>query len=145
MLHNSFTLVSGRIARVIVWLRFPPLRGVCGRGGIEYGKIKGLGHCMKLEIGLRLWNQGGSLRSQRRCYDSTKPENVPIEQSMALAEARAAHRAVTFTQEMCFFRIQVEGDCLGVIHTLQSQARCNTLYGHVFDDTWRLRSALQSC
>ncbi|XP_050290307.1 uncharacterized protein LOC126728544 [Quercus robur] len=63
----------------------------------------------------------------------------------ALVEARAAHRAITFAQEMCFFRIQVEGDCLGVIHALQSQARCNTLYGHVADDTRRLSSALQSC
>ena len=62
-----------------------------------------------------------------------------------MAEARAAHRVVTFTQEMSFFRIQVEGDYLGVIRALQSQEQCKTLYGHMIDDARRLGYALHSC
>ena len=48
-------------------------------------------------------------------------QKIALPQSVALAEARAAHKAITFAQEMSFFRIQVEGDCLGVIRALQSQ------------------------
>ena len=46
---------------------------------------------------------------------------------------------------MCFFREQVKGDSLVVIQALTSQARCNTLYGHVVEDTRRLGATLQSC
>ena len=56
-----------------------------------------------------------------------------------MAEARATHKAVTFAQEMSFFRIHVEGDCLGVIRALQSQGQCKTLYGHVVDDFFHIR------
>ena len=72
-------------------------------------------------------------------------QKIALPQSVALAEAWAAHRAVTFAQEISFFRIQVEGDCLGVICALQSQGQCKTLYGHVVDDTRRLGYTLHSC
>ena len=48
-------------------------------------------------------------------------QKIALPQLVALVEARVAHRAITFAQEISFFRIQVEGDCLGVIHALQSQ------------------------
>ena len=64
---------------------------------------------------------------------------------MELAEAQAAYRAVKLAQEMSFFGLQVEGDCLVVIQALKAQARCNTLYGHVIEDTRRLGAALQFC
>ena len=72
-------------------------------------------------------------------------QKIALPQLVALAEARAAHRAITFAQEISFFCIQVEGDCLGVIRALQSQGQCKTLYGHVVDDTQRLGYALHSC
>ena len=72
-------------------------------------------------------------------------QKIALPRSIALVEARATHRAVTFAQEMSFFRIQVKGDCLGVIRALQSQGQCKTLYGHVIDDTRRLGYALHSC
>ena len=72
-------------------------------------------------------------------------QKIALPQSVALAEAQATHRAVTFAQEMSFFHIQVEGDCLGVIHALQFQGQCKTLYGNVIDDTRRLGYDLHSC
>lgn len=62
---------------------------------------------------------------------------------MELVEARATYRAVKLAQEMSFFRVQAEGDCLMVIQALKAQARCNTIYGHVIKDTRRLGVALQ--
>ena len=41
--------------------------------------------------------------------------------------------------------MQVEGDCLKVIQALMTQVRCNTLYGHVIEDTRRLGTTLQHC
>ena len=64
---------------------------------------------------------------------------------MELAEAQAAYRAVKLAQEMSFFGLQVEGDCLVVIQALEAQALCNTLYGHVIEDTRGLGAALQFC
>ena len=38
-----------------MWLCFPLLRGVCGSDGIDLGRIKELGHCMKWVTELKLW------------------------------------------------------------------------------------------
>ena len=72
-------------------------------------------------------------------------QKIVVPQLVALAEAWAAHRVVTFAQEMSFFRIQVEGYFLGIICALQSHGQCKTLFGHMIDDTQRLGYALHSC
>ena len=72
-------------------------------------------------------------------------QKIELRQTVELAEAQAAYRAVKLAQEMSFFGVQVEGDCPMVIQALKAQARCNTLYGHVIEDTRRLGAALQFC
>ena len=44
-----------KTAQAIMWLCFPPLRRVYGSDRIDLGRIKKLGHCMKLVIELKVW------------------------------------------------------------------------------------------
>lgn len=75
-------------------------------------------------------------------------QKIALPQTVALAEAQAALRAVIFAQELCFFWVQIEGDCMVVIRALVSQARCNTLYGmwlRRLEDLWVLYSHVNFC
>ena len=38
-------------------------------------------------------------------------QKIPLIQSVELAEAMAAHRAVLFTKELSLFNVEIEGDC----------------------------------
>ena len=108
-------------------------------------------NCYKINFDATLFDQLGSagigvvVRDYRGEVMAALSQKIALPQSVALAEARAAHRAVTFAQEMSFFCIQVEGDCLEVIRALQSREQCKTLYGHVIDDARRLGYVLHSC
>ena len=83
-------------------------------------------NCYKINFDAALFDQLGSagigvvVRDHRGEVMAALSQKIALPQSVALAEARAAHKAITFAQEMSFFRIQVEGDCLGVIRALQS-------------------------
>ena len=55
--------------------------------------------------------------------------------SVEVAVALAACRAVMFAKELCIFKVIVEGDCLRVVQALKAKERCNTLYGNVIEDT----------
>ena len=46
-------------------------------------------------------------------------QNLGQVQSVEMAEALAARRAVVFAEEMSLFRIIIEGDCLSVIQALR--------------------------
>ena len=85
------------------------------------------------------------VRNHRREVIAALSQKIELCQAVELAEAQAAYRAVKLAQEMSFFGVHVEGDCLVVIQALKAQARCNTLYGHVIEDTRRLGAALQFC
>ena len=64
-------------------------------------------------------------------------------QSVKMAEALAERRAVVFARELSFFEVHVKGDCFHIIQALQASDRCYTLYGHIIDETKRLRSLLR--
>ena len=62
-----------------------------------------------------------------------------------MAEALAARRAMEFARELSLFDVILEGDCLQVVRALNAFGGCNTLYGHVVNETKRLRAALRHC
>lgn len=72
-------------------------------------------------------------------------QKIGLPQTMELVGAWAAHKAMILAQELCIFKMQVEGDCLKVIQALTTQARCNTLYGRVIEDTHKLGATFQHC
>ena len=72
-------------------------------------------------------------------------QNLGQVQSVEMAEALAARRAVVFAREMSLFCIIVEGDCLVVIQALRRSGLCPLLFGHIVDETKRLGSVLRSC
>ena len=85
------------------------------------------------------------VRNHRGEVMAALSQKIELRQTVELAEAQAAYRAVKLAQEMSFFGVQVEGDCPMVIQALKAQARCNTLYGHVIKDTWQLGATPQFC
>ena len=55
-----------------------------------------------------------------------------------MAEALVARRAVEFARELSLFDVILEGDCLWVVQALNASGTCNTLYGHIVNETKRL-------
>ena len=72
-------------------------------------------------------------------------QNLGQVQSVDMAEALAARRAVIFARELSLFNIIVEGDCLHVIQALQRPNPCNLLFGHIIDETKRMGQLLRGC
>ncbi|KAL0016888.1 hypothetical protein SO802_003957 [Lithocarpus litseifolius] len=64
---------------------------------------------------------------------------------MELAEALAARRAVVFAKELSLFNVKIDGDCSQTIKVLTDLRRCNTLFGHVIDESLSLGTTLQYC
>ena len=60
-------------------------------------------------------------------------------------EVLAERRAVVFGKEFRLFQVMIGGDCLQVIQALNNSGRCNTLYGHVVEETQSLGRTLQHC
>ena len=59
---------------------------------------------------------------------ATLSQKIELRQTVELAEAQAAYRAVKLAREMSFFGVQVEGDCPVVIQALKAQAQCDILW-----------------
>ena len=72
-------------------------------------------------------------------------QNLGQVQSVEMAEALAARRAVVFAGELSLFSVIVEGDCLAVIQALRRSGLCPLLFGHIVDETKRLGAILRSC
>ena len=72
-------------------------------------------------------------------------QKIALPQSVEMAEALAAKRAVQLATEMSFLRVVVEGDCKRVVQALQAPGRSLTLYGHVIEDVRRIGATLQTC
>nr|XP_023907618.1 uncharacterized protein LOC112019310 [Quercus suber] len=72
-------------------------------------------------------------------------QKVALPQSVEMAEALAAKRAVQLATEMSFTRVLVEGDCKRVVQALQTLGRCLKMYGHLIADARRLGATLQTC
>ena len=62
-----------------------------------------------------------------------------------MAEALAARRAMVFARELSLFNVILEGDFLWVIQALIYLGRCNTLFGHIIDETKRIGDLLRQC
>ncbi|KAK7836191.1 hypothetical protein CFP56_022865 [Quercus suber] len=56
-------------------------------------------------------------------------QNIGSVQSIKMAEALAARRAVLFAKELSLFRVIIEGDCTRVIDALKGSGLCRTLNG----------------
>ena len=61
-------------------------------------------------------------------------QNIGSIQSVEMAEALAARRAVRFATELCLFQVIIEGDCSRVIATLKGFGHCRTLFGHIINE-----------
>ena len=72
-------------------------------------------------------------------------QKIPLVQSVELAEALAARRAVGFALELSLFSVELEGDCSRVISALNASKRCNTLFGHATDVCRRVSASLRLC
>ncbi|KAL0008216.1 hypothetical protein SO802_009718 [Lithocarpus litseifolius] len=72
-------------------------------------------------------------------------QRIGLSRTVELAEALAARRAVEFAKELSLFDIILEGDCLRVVQALSASGGCNTLYGHVVNETKRLGAGLRHC
>ena len=60
-----------------------------------------------------------------------------------MAEALAARRAVEFTRDLSLFDVILKGDCLRVKQALNALGGCNTLYGHIVNETKSLGGVLR--
>ncbi|KAK9999046.1 hypothetical protein SO802_018649 [Lithocarpus litseifolius] len=72
-------------------------------------------------------------------------QRIGLSRTVELAEALAARRAVEFARELSLFDVILEGDCLRVVQALNASGGCNTLYGHVVNETKRLGADLRHC
>ena len=71
-------------------------------------------------------------------------QNIGSIQSVEMAKALAARRAVMFAAELSVFRVIIEGDCSWVIAALKGFGRCRTLFGHIIDESKRIGGTLRS-
>ena len=62
-----------------------------------------------------------------------------------MAKALAARQVVEFAREISLFDVILKGDCLQVVRALNASGGCNTLYGHVVNETKRLGAVLRHC
>lgn len=62
-----------------------------------------------------------------------------------VAESLTARRAVVFARELSLFEVIIKGDYLRLIQALQGSGRCNTLFGHITNETKRLGGLLRHC
>ena len=72
-------------------------------------------------------------------------QKIPLVQTVELAEALAARRAVGSALELSLFSVEIEGDCARVISALNALKSCNTLFGHVTDECRRVSTSLRFC
>ena len=72
-------------------------------------------------------------------------QNIGSVQSIEMAEALATRRVVRFAAELCVFQVIIEGDCNRVIATLKGFGRYRTLFGHIIDESKKIRGMLRSC
>ena len=82
-------------------------------------------------------------RDHEGCVIAALSQKISMTQSVELAEALAARRAVTFDMELSLSRVIIEGDFLRVVQALKSLGRCNTLFRHVIEEARSLGEFFQ--
>ena len=88
---------------------------------------------------------GVVMRDDRGNVLAILSQKIALPQSVEMAEALAAKRALQLASEMSFLRVVVEGDCKRVVQALQAPGRSLTMYGHVIEDVRRIGATLQTC
>ena len=71
-------------------------------------------------------------------------QNIGSVQSAEMVEALVARREVRFATELCLFQVIIEGDCSRVIAALKGFGCCRTFFGHIIDESKRIRGTLRS-
>lgn len=74
---------------------------------------------------------------------ATLSQKIGLPRTVEMAEALAARRAVEFTRDLSLFDVILEGDCLRVKQALNALGGCNTLYGHIVNETKKLGGVLR--
>ena len=72
-------------------------------------------------------------------------QRIGLPHTVEMAEALAARQGMEFARELSIFDVILEGDCLRIMRALNASGGCNTLYGHVVNETKRLGAALRHC
>ena len=62
-------------------------------------------------------------------------QKIKLPQTIELAEALAARRAVTLAAKLSIHKVMVEGDCMRVVQALKDHGRCLTMFGNVIEET----------
>ena len=71
-------------------------------------------------------------------------QKVGLTWTMEMAEVLAVRRALKFARELCLLDIVLEGNCLRVIQALNSLEHCNTLFGHIVNESKRLGGSIRT-
>ena len=74
---------------------------------------------------------------------ATLSQKIGLPRTVEMAEALAARRVVEFTRDLSLFYVILEGDCLRVKQALNALGGCNTLYGHIVNETKSLGGVLR--
>jgi hypothetical protein len=72
-------------------------------------------------------------------------QKIGLPRSVEMAEGLATRRVMVFARELSPIDVILEGDCLRVVRALNAFGGCNTLYGHVLNETKRLGVVLRHC
>ena len=70
-------------------------------------------------------------------------QRIGLPRMVEMAKALATRRVVEFARELSLFDVILEGDCLWVVQALNALGGCNTLYGHIVNETKRLGAVLR--
>ena len=71
-------------------------------------------------------------------------QKVGLAWTMEMAEVLAVRRALKFARELCLLDIVLEGNCLRAIQALNSLEHCNTLFGHIVNESKRLGGSVRT-
>ena len=72
-------------------------------------------------------------------------QKIGLPRMVEMAEALAVRKAMEFARDLSLFDVILEGDCLQVKQALNALEGCNTLYGHIVNETKRLGGVLRRC
>ncbi|XP_030941915.1 uncharacterized protein LOC115966927 [Quercus lobata] len=88
---------------------------------------------------------GVVFRDHARNVMAALSQRVDSIKLVEVAKSLTARRAVVFARELSLFEVIIEGDYLCLIQALQGSGRCNTLFGHITNETKRLGGLLRHC
>ena len=64
---------------------------------------------------------------------------------IGMAKALSVRQAVVLARELSLFHVMFEGVCLRVVQAFRCSGLCNTLFGHIIEESKRLGCSLRQC